>query len=104
MTTVENIDEIVAVEGLDSVMIGALDLSGSMGKLGQTDDAEVESAVQTVLAACQGAGVSCGIVALGTDAANSRIEQGFTSIIVGIDVLWVHGGAPANLSGVKSIR
>jgi 2-keto-3-deoxy-L-rhamnonate aldolase RhmA len=98
VTAVENIDQIVGVEGLDAVMIGALDLSGSMGKLGQTDDPEVESAVQTVLASCQRAGVSCGIVALGPDAANSRIEQGFTSIIVGIDVLWVHGGAGATLA------
>ena len=98
---VENIDEIVAVEGLDSVMIGALDLSGSMGKLGQTDDPEVEAAVQTVLASCQRAGVSCGIVALGPEAANARIAQGFTSVIVGIDVLFVHGGARTTLGGIR---
>ena len=101
VTAVENIDEIVSVEGLDSVFVGALDLSGSMGKLGQTDDPEVEAAVQTVLAAAQRAGVSCGIVALGPDAANARIAQGFTSVIVGIDVLWVHGGAATTLAAVE---
>ena len=92
---IANIDEIVAVAGLDSVMIGALDLSGSMGKLGQTDDPEVEEAVQKVLAACQRAGVPCGIVALGPEATNRRIKEGFTSIITGIDVLWIHGAARA---------
>jgi 2-dehydro-3-deoxyglucarate aldolase/4-hydroxy-2-oxoheptanedioate aldolase len=98
---IANIDEIVDVAGLDSVMIGALDLSGSMGKLGQTDDPEVEEAVQKVLAACQRAGVPCGIVALGPEATNRRITEGFTSIITGIDVLWIHGAARAGLAEIQ---
>ena len=98
---IANIDAIVEVEGLDSVMLGALDLSGSMGKLGQTDDPEVEGAVQKVLAACQRVGIPCGIVALGPEATNRRIEEGFTSIITGIDVLWVHGAARAGLAEIQ---
>jgi len=98
---VANIDEIVEVAGLDSVMIGALDLSGSMGKLGQTDDPEVEAAVQTVLAACRRAGIPCGVVALGPEATNRRIEEGFTSIITGIDVLWIQGAARAGLAEIQ---
>ena len=98
---IANIDEIVDVAGLDSVMIGALDLSGSMGKLGQTDDPEVEEAVQKVLAACQRAGIPCGIVALGPEATNRRIKEGFTSIITGIDVLWIHGAAQAGLAEIQ---
>ena len=98
---IANIDEIVEVEGLDSVMIGALDLSGSMGKLGQTDDPEVEEAVQKVLTACQRAGIPCGIVALGPEATSRRIAEGFTSIITGIDVLWVHGAARAGLAEIQ---
>jgi 2-keto-3-deoxy-L-rhamnonate aldolase RhmA len=98
---IANIDEIVAVAGLDSVMIGALDLSGSMGKLGQTDDPEVEEAVQKVLAACQRVSLPCGIVALGPEATNRRIKQGFTSIITGIDVLWIHGAARAGLAEIQ---
>jgi len=101
VTAVENIDEIVAVDGLDSVFVGALDLSGSMGKLGHTDDPEVEAAVQKVLAACQRAGVSCGIVALAPEQANERIRQGFTSVIVGIDVLLLSGGVGATLAQIQ---
>jgi 2-keto-3-deoxy-L-rhamnonate aldolase RhmA len=98
---IANIDDIVRTEGLDSVMLGALDLSGSMGKLGQTDDPEVEAAVQKVLAACQAVGMPCGIVALGPEATNRRIAEGFTSIITGIDVLYIHGAAGAALAEVK---
>jgi 2-keto-3-deoxy-L-rhamnonate aldolase RhmA len=97
---VRNIDEIVAVPGVDGLMIGALDLSGSMGMLGQTDHADVEAAIQTVLAAARKAGVPCGIVALDPDAANKRVAQGFTLITLGIDVLMLIGSAKASLGKV----
>ena len=38
---VANIDEILAVAGIDIICLGPNDLSGSMGKLGQIDDPEV---------------------------------------------------------------
>lgn len=97
---VRNIDEIVAVPGVDSLMIGALDLSGSMGMLGQTDHPDVEAAIQTVLAAATRAGISCGIVALDPDQANKRVAQGFTNITLGIDVLMLIGAARSALGKV----
>jgi 2-keto-3-deoxy-L-rhamnonate aldolase RhmA len=97
---VENIDEILAVPGVDSIMIGALDLSGSMGLLGQTDHPSVEAAVQKVLAACKRAKISCGIVALDAEGASHRIEQGFTNITLAIDVLMLIGSAQAVLGKV----
>lgn len=97
---VENIDEILSVKGVDSVMIGALDLSGSMGILGQTADPKVESAIQKVLAACKRAGIPCGIVGGGPDNVNERIKQGFKNIIIGLDVLFLIGGASGALSQV----
>ena len=97
---VRNIAEILAVPGVNSVMIGALDLSGSMGLLGQTDHPSVEEAIQQVLAACKSAGKPCGIVALDPDQANRRIEQGFTNIIVAIDVLMLIGASTATLGKI----
>lgn len=97
---VENIEQIIAVKGVDSVMVGALDLSGSMGMLGQTADPKVEGAVQKVLAACKKAGMPCGIITVSPDAANERIAQGFTNLIIGIDVLFLHGAATQALAKV----
>jgi 2-keto-3-deoxy-L-rhamnonate aldolase RhmA len=70
---VENIEEILSVPGVDSVMVGALDLSGSMGILGQMSDPRLEEAIQKVLKACQKAGTFCGIIALDPNQAKARI-------------------------------
>lgn len=97
---VQNIEEILAVQGVDSVMVGALDLSGSMGLLGQTAHASVEGAVQKVLAACKKAKVPCGIITTDPETANRRIREGFTNIILGIDILTLLGGAKEALGRV----
>ncbi|MDQ1265433.1 MAG: 4-hydroxy-2-oxoheptanedioate aldolase, partial [Bacteroidota bacterium] len=98
---VKNIDAILSVKGVDSVMIGALDLSGTMGLLGKTDDPAVEDAVQKVLAACKKVNMPCGIITTSPDQANHRIEQGFKNIIIGLDILYLLGGASDALSKVK---
>lgn len=98
---VKNIDEILSVKGVDSIMIGALDLSGSMGKLGHTSDPEVEEAIQSVLAASKRAKVPCGIITTAPEQAIERIHQGFTNIILGLDVLFLMGGAQHALKQVR---
>lgn len=98
---VRDIEEILAVPGVDSVMVGALDLSGSMNKLGNTADPEVEGAVQKVLAACKKAGKPAGIISVSPEQANERIKQGFTNIIIGIDVLYLHGAARETLGKIS---
>ena len=98
---VENIEAILSVKGVDSVMVGALDLSGSMGLLGQTSHPSVEEAIQRVLSASKKAKMPCGIITVSPDQANERIRQGFTNIILGIDILYILGGALDALSKVK---
>jgi 2-keto-3-deoxy-L-rhamnonate aldolase RhmA len=97
---VNNIDDILSVKGVDSIMIGALDLSGSMGILGQTGDERVENAIQKTLAACKRVQKPCGIIAGSPEAANKRIKEGFQNIILGLDVLYLIGGAQSALSQV----
>jgi 2-dehydro-3-deoxyglucarate aldolase/4-hydroxy-2-oxoheptanedioate aldolase len=45
---VHNLDAILATEGLDGVVLGRNDLTGSMGKLGQHSDPEVLEVIDTV--------------------------------------------------------
>lgn len=98
---VNNIEEILSVNGVDACMIGTLDLSGSMGILGQTASPEVEEAVQKVLTACKKAKMPCGNVTLSPEDTNKRIEEGFQLLIMGIDVLFLHGAARDALSQIK---
>lgn len=58
--SVQNAKQILAVDGIDGIMIGPLDLSASMGKLGQFEDPDFLAAVEHVLKACKRAGkIAC---------------------------------------------
>ena len=83
---VENIEEIVSVEGVDATFIGPSDLSASMGVRGQFWHPEVVKEMGKVVEACDAAGVAPGI-AFGRDLEhrNELIEQGFRFIGVGGD-------------------
>ena len=43
---VQNIDEIASVEGIDMIFLGPLDLSASIGKMGQFQDPAVQALIQ----------------------------------------------------------
>lgn len=98
---VENIEEILSVPGVDSVMVGALDLSGSMGILGNMDEPKLEEAIQKVLKACKKMDVPCGIIAFDPNQAKERIAQGFTNIVIGMDVLYLSSAAKNTLAQMK---
>ncbi len=57
---VENLDEILAVEGWDSVCIGPYDLSCSYGKPGQFTDPEIQEALKTICEKTRKAGKMLG--------------------------------------------
>jgi 2-keto-3-deoxy-L-rhamnonate aldolase RhmA len=83
---IEQIENIVAVEGIDLVFVGANDLSASMGLLGQTKHSRVEEAIQTVLKAVRKAGLAAGLMAANPDEAITRIAEGFQFVGIGHDV------------------
>lgn len=62
----ENLDEILAVPGLTSVVVGPNDLAASLGFTGQPGHAEVIRAIDTVIAKARAAGVPMGL-AVGDD-------------------------------------
>jgi len=91
----EHIDAILDVEGVDGVFIGPYDLSGSFNVPGQTEAAPVRKACRRVLDACANAGKSAGIhVVIPTPKAiASAIEDGFTFLALGVDTVFLGGGA-----------
>ena len=83
---VNNIDEMVAVPGVSSVVIGSNDLSGSIGLLGQPRHPKVLAAIDKVIAAAHRANVPVGI-GIGNDAAviNEWIAKGMQWVAMGSD-------------------
>lgn len=57
---VENLDEILAVPGIDSICIGPADLSSSYGKPLQFEDPEVKNAIRTICRKAEKAGIMAG--------------------------------------------
>lgn len=82
---VRNVEDIVSVAGIDAVLIGPYDLSGSLGALGEVDAPLVKDAIARVLAACKAARMPCGIFAGDGQRASTYLAQGFDFVGAGVD-------------------
>ncbi|WP_433874229.1 HpcH/HpaI aldolase family protein [Sinomonas atrocyanea] len=83
---VANVEEILAVDGVDAIFIGPSDLAASMGHLGQQEHPEVRAAVERCLAAALAAGKPAGVNAFVEATARHYIEHGARFVLVGADV------------------
>lgn len=85
---VKAIDAILAVDGIDAYIIGPYDLSGSMGRPGELDHPEVQSAIAQVLEAGQRSGKPGGIHVIepNQDELRQRIAAGFNFLGYGLDI------------------
>ncbi|MDR1826749.1 MAG: hypothetical protein LBR29_00300 [Methylobacteriaceae bacterium] len=57
---VDNLDDILGVDGIDGVIIGPYDLSGSMGLLGQLRHPDMLAQYQRIVACCKAHKMPCG--------------------------------------------
>lgn len=98
---VDNIESIVAVDGIDAIFIGPYDLSASLGKTGQVDDPEVVAAIKHVCDICISQNVRLGYFGATAQAAQPYIDQGFTLITAGTDALLMTKSAADALKTLK---
>lgn len=85
-TAVENVEEILAVDGVDGIFCGPSDLSASMGLIGQQSHPDVVAALKKCFAAAKNAGKFVGINAFDPFEAKGYLEDGADFILVGADV------------------
>lgn len=86
---VNQIEEIVAIPGIDALIIGPYDLSGSMGKMGQVNDPDVQKKIAKVRQVCLKAKMPMGIFTANPKEVKNYQEQGYVLIAVGIDCLFL---------------
>lgn len=83
----QDIDKILDVDGVDAVLIGPYDLSGSLGKPGQIDNPEVKRYINRVRDACLARQKPIGIIGITVEAAKPFLNQGYSLVAVGIDTM-----------------
>lgn len=103
---IANIDEILAVEGVDGVFIGPYDLSGSHGIPGETNDDAVQSGCHKVLEACQKAEKAAGlhVVIPSSENIEQALHDGFTFIAIGADIVWLNEASRSAITEVMKYR
>src|SRR5205814_1415822 len=84
-------EEIVAVEGVDMVMIGTNDLLADLGLAGQYDHAKVHEAYERTLSACRKRGKHVGVGGLGTrpDLVEKFVRLGARYVSTGTDLAFL---------------
>ena len=81
----EEVERIAAIDGVDVLFVGPLDLSYALGTPLDLESEPFRAAVDRVLAAASSAGICAGILSPTADAARQRAEQGFRFLAVGSD-------------------
>jgi len=81
----EQLDGILAVEGVDGVFFGAADLAASFGLLGQPNHPDIVAMIERGLARVAGCGKAGGVLCGERDLVNRYREAGARFIAVGVD-------------------
>ncbi|MGD2048900.1 MAG: aldolase/citrate lyase family protein [Chloroflexota bacterium] len=98
---VADIESIARVRSIDAVFVGPYDLSASLGKLGQVNDPEVQSAIETVTEVSLQAGMKLGIFGLSPESVKPFIDRGYTLIVAGIDTMMLGSTASQLLADIR---
>jgi 2-dehydro-3-deoxyglucarate aldolase len=89
---IEELPDILAVEGLDAILIGPYDLSASMGLTAQFENSKVQLALDHIFTSASRAGIACGIhvVAPSVEELNLRIEAGYRFLAYSVDAVFLN--------------
>lgn len=102
IATLDRIEEICAVEGVDAVFIGPADLAATMGLPGQAGHPEVRAAVEAFVRRITAAGKPAGILTFDPDYARRCIGWGTTFTAVGMDLALMVQAARTLAAAFKS--
>jgi len=101
---VENIADILNVDGVDGLIIGPYDLSASLGIPGQFDHPRLKESLDRVLSAAQKAGKPAGFHVVSSDIERSivKIEEGVQFLAYSLDTIVLNETFRAGLAALRS--
>jgi 4-hydroxy-2-oxoheptanedioate aldolase len=102
----ERMDEIVAVDGVDMVLMGVNDLLADWGIPGQYDDPRVRDAYARVIAVCRRHGKHVGVGGLASrpDLVAEYVRMGGRYVSTGTDLSFLLGAATQRARQVQEIK
>lgn len=102
---VTNINELLAIPGVDAVFVGPYDLTASMGITGQFSDPQYKAALRKILTSCGEHGIAAGIhiVAPSPQELCARIEEGYRLLAYSLDITMLTDHCTRGLSEIRSV-
>lgn len=102
----ERVEEIVAVEGVDMLLVGTNDLTAEWGIPGQYDDPRVAAAYQRCIDACRRHGKHLGVGGLASrpDLVQRFVQMGARYVSTGTDLNFLLAAATAKAKGVAALQ
>lgn len=101
-TALDNLDEILSVEGIDGVFIGPADLSASLGYPDDSNNPVVQKEIELCIRRIRQAGKAAGFLAVDPSTAKKAIEWGANFVAVGVDTMLYTNALDERLSLFKS--
>ena len=100
---INNLEEIISVDGIDGTIIGPYDLSGSMGMPGEFEKPVVKEALKRYIDVCKAHHFPMGFHVVNSDHAKiqEKIDDGYRFIAYGTDFLFMGDTAA---KGMKVLR
>jgi 4-hydroxy-2-oxoheptanedioate aldolase len=104
--TLEQMENLVAVDGVDLVLVGLNDLLADWGLPGQYDHPRVRDVYARAIAACRRQGKHCGVGGLSTrpDLIAEFVRMGARYVSTGTDLAFLLGACTARAQQVREIK
>ena len=102
--SLQHLDEIVQIEGVDSLFVGPTDLSISLGVPGQSDSPLLISSIERVIASCKAHGVFSAIQANDLNYARQWVERGMEIISYASEIGLLTAAASTGIQQIRAAR
>lgn len=103
-TALDNLDAILAVDGIDGVFIGPADLSASLGYPDDSTNPDVEIIIESTIKKIRASGKAAGFLAGTPDIAKRSISWGANFVAIGVDTMLYTEALDQRLQTVLALK
>jgi 4-hydroxy-2-oxoheptanedioate aldolase len=100
---IENLEEILSVEGVDMVQFGPVDYSITIGRAGQPGSPEVQEAHRVMIDMALKKGMAPRVEVLGFEQAKPYVEMGVRHFCIGWDLAIIFGWCRQQAKGMQEL-